>query len=169
MGFIISLSGYTVLREQSVPCTITLATWIDLNLQQTPRAATAVGDYVLDLDALLQHGILADPKLTHPLGDIFLKPYLNDFAALPISDRRTVREIIIHHLTTAESPLFKDESLQQTAFIPIQNVTMHLPMRLTDYTDFYSSLVHADKVRLIQTLEVKQHSNHTTPSRPAKQ
>jgi fumarylacetoacetase len=102
---------------------------------------------VLDLDTLLQHGVLADPKLTRPLDGVFLKPYLNDFAALPISDRRTVRAIIIHHLTTPDSPLFQDAALQQRAFIPFQNVTMHLPMRLTDYTDFYSSVVHADRVR----------------------
>lgn len=107
---------------------------------------------MLDLDTLLQHGLLADPNLTH-LNNVFLKPYLNDFAALPISDRRTVREIIIDHLTNADSPLFKDETLQQRAFIPIQNVTMHLPMRLTDYTDFYSSLVHADKVRYNKLLK----------------
>ncbi|GAM43096.1 2-hydroxyhepta-2,4-diene-1,7-dioate isomerase [Talaromyces pinophilus] len=113
--------------------------------QTTPRAATAVGNYVLDLDTLLQHGVLTDPKLTRPLDGVFLKPYLNEFAALPISDRRTVREIIIRHLTTADSPLFKVGTLQQRAFIPIEKVTMHLPMRLTDYTDFYSSLVHADK------------------------
>lgn len=102
---------------------------------------------MLDLDTLLQHGVLADPKLTRPLDGVFLKPYLNDFAALPFSDRRTVREIIIRHLTTADSPLFKVGTLQQRAFIPIEKVTMHLPMRLTDYTDFYSSLVHAAKVR----------------------
>ncbi|KAH8704021.1 putative fumarylacetoacetate hydrolase [Talaromyces proteolyticus] len=112
---------------------------------QTPRAATTVGNFVLDLDTLLQHGIFKDSQLTQSLDGVFLKPYLNDFAALPLPDRQAVRNAIITHLTSVDSPIFKEESLQRKGLIPIKSVKMHLPMHLTDYTDFYSSLVHADK------------------------
>jgi fumarylacetoacetase len=72
--------------------------------------------------------------------------FLNDFVSLPIGDRRFVRDTIIQNLTNADSPLFKDDTLSSVAFVAMDQVRMHLPMRLTDYTDFFSSLVDAEHV-----------------------
>ena len=69
-----------------------------------------------------------------------------------MSDRRFVRDTIIQHLSNADSPLFKDTTLSSQAFVSIDQVQMHLPMKLTGYTDFFSSLVHAERVRIAPLL-----------------
>ena len=73
---------------------------------------------------------------------------LNAFAALPSSDRTRVRKLIIQNLQDGSSPLFNDEGLNDKAFLPMEQVQMHLPMSIGDYTDFFSSYVHAQNVRV---------------------
>lgn len=54
--------------------------------------------------------------------------------------------MIIDAITNPQSLLSTNTTLNEKAFVPIQNVTMHLPMRITDYTDSFSSLIHAQNV-----------------------
>ena len=42
-----------------------------------------------------------------------------------------------------------DEALRSAAFIPMKQVTMHLPAHIGDYTDFYSSKEHATNVGIM--------------------
>lgn len=62
------------------------------------------------------------------------------------ADRRAVRATIIESLSNGSSPLFKDVSLNDEAFVHISDVQMHLPMTITDYADFLYFLVHAENV-----------------------
>ncbi|EED14708.1 2-hydroxyhepta-2,4-diene-1,7-dioate isomerase, putative [Talaromyces stipitatus ATCC 10500] len=111
---------------------------------KTPRAATAVQNWIIDLDALLRYGIFKDEGYANLLQGVFLQPVLNEFAALPIAVRHHVRQSIIDNLSDPESLIFTDHTLQSEALLPIDEGKMHLPMRLTDYTDFYTSVVHAE-------------------------
>lgn len=77
-----------------------------------------------------------------------VKPVLNSFAALETGERKWVRSILIGNITTAKSALFTNRELNEKAFIPLKDVEMHLPMRIGDYTDSFSSLIHAQNVRL---------------------
>lgn len=76
-------------------------------------------------------------------------------AAIPSATRREIRSTIIHNLSNSASPLFMDVNLNEKAFVPIGDINMHLPMQITDYTDSFSSLIHAENVRL--TLLSKRH------------
>lgn len=75
-----------------------------------------------------------------------VQPVLNSFAAFETSDRRWVRSMLIDAITNPQSCLVTDTALNAKAFVPIEHVTMHLPMKITDYTDSFSSLIHAQNV-----------------------
>lgn len=128
----------------------------------------AVGNYAVELSVLAKHGIFDKSGPGSLLADIFLavcvsvqpfvstsawsltrgqQPDLNPFAALPTKDRSLVRTIIMDNLSNSKSPLFENQELNSQAFIPLDEVQMHMPLSITDYTDFFSSFVHADNVR----------------------
>jgi fumarylacetoacetase len=53
----------------------------------------------------------------------------------------------IQRLLSADVPTLRDhEALRQRALIPMKNVRTHLPAKVGDYTDFYSSREHATNV-----------------------
>jgi fumarylacetoacetase len=79
---------------------------------------------------------------------------LNDFAALPIAVRQYVRQTLIENLSDSKSPLFTSQELQSEALLPLHQGQMHLPMKLTDYTDFYTSVVHAETVSIDAAISV---------------
>jgi fumarylacetoacetase len=56
------------------------------------------------------------------------------------------RETIQRLLSADVATLRDDEALRKKALIPLASVTMHLPARIGDYTDFYSSREHATNV-----------------------
>ena len=62
--------------------------------------------------------------------------------ALSFKHWSEARETIRALLTTNEN----GEFLPQDALVAMSETTMHLPARIGDYTDFYSSLDHATNV-----------------------
>ena len=98
----------------------------------TPRAGTAIGDQIVDLGRLAAAGFLADPTAT------FGRPALNDFIALGPEHWRATR-LALSALLAANGPALPDE-----IFVPQSDATMHLPVDIGGYTDFYSSLEHAE-------------------------
>jgi fumarylacetoacetase len=117
-----------------------------------PRAATAVGDLAFDLDVLMADSViqsrfsflkvatLIDRKA------IFAQSTLNAFAALgrPIHRNfRTALQDLLSKKTSCPEALRDNAKLRQAALIPRDEVTMHLPMRIGDYTDFYAGYHHA--------------------------
>lgn len=71
---------------------------------------------------------------------------LNEFASLPPNARTKIRATVIKSLSDPKSLLYTDEALNVAAFVQVTDVHMHLPMKITDYTDSFSSLVHAQNV-----------------------
>ena len=81
-----------------------------------------------------------------PNGGVFASDTLNPFLALGRPAWRKVREIL-QHLLAADSPTLRDDaSLRDRVFHAQEEVTMQLPARIGDYTDFYSSYHHAHNV-----------------------
>ena len=110
---------------------------------QPPRIGVRIGDLVLDLAVVQDSGLLAGADL--PEG-IFRAPVLNPFMALDAGRRRAVR-LLLHGLLRADEPTLRDdEVLRGRALRPASAVTMHLPVDIGDYTDFYSSREHATNV-----------------------
>jgi fumarylacetoacetase len=101
------------------------------------RPAVAFEDKVVDLDALVHRGLLDAESL---LG----ASTLNDFLAEGPALWRAVRARLRHLLSAAADD--GERGAVAKAMLPRDAVTMHLPVAVGDYVDFYSSLEHATNV-----------------------
>ena len=109
----------------------------------SPVAGVAIGNHVLDLVYLHENGYLAGLDL--PTG-IFNQRYLNDFLALGRKKGRQVRERVSELLQHDNVALKSNGAAREIALIPMQEVQMQMPVRVPNYTDFYSSEEHATNV-----------------------
>jgi len=109
-----------------------------------PRVGVAIGDHVLDLAVLNDEGVFETPELREARP--FAQPTLNAFMALGTSAWSAVRERIQTLLRADTSELRDDPSLRNQVLHPQSDVTLHLPVDVGDYTDFYSSKQHATNV-----------------------
>jgi fumarylacetoacetase len=104
------------------------------------RAGVRIGDMVLDLALLEQRGFFPSlPKL-------FNTSTLNSFFAMGRPSWTEVRAIVSRLLQDDETSLRDNTELRNKALIPAAEVTMHMPVTIGDYTDFYSSREHATNV-----------------------
>jgi fumarylacetoacetase len=106
-------------------------------------AATRIGDKVIDLNVLQKAGLFAGINLTD---DIFSTTVLNDFIVLgkPITSATRKR---VQELFRADNGELRDaESVRVDAIRNVEDVEMLMPVRVGDYTDFYSSKEHATNV-----------------------
>lgn len=106
---------------------------------QTPRAASAIGGYILDLCELASLGLLEGTGVD--------KAHLegNSINGLLKLGRKTLGA-----LRTRLSELLREDYGQQEklkpALIKLEEVQLLLPVEIGDYTDFYSSREHATNV-----------------------
>jgi fumarylacetoacetase len=107
----------------------------------TAVAGVAIGDFVLDLVYLHEHGYLDGLGL--PTG-IFNQRYLNDFFALGRLKIREVRERVSELLRHNNDEL--NNAVREIALVPMQEVQMLMPVKVQNYSDFYSSEEHAINV-----------------------
>ncbi|MGC0362351.1 fumarylacetoacetase [Rhodococcus sp. 27YEA15] len=86
-----------------------------------PRVGVRVADTVVDLAATL-------------LDPVFAEPTLNAFMAQGLPRWKEVRRQIVDLVTS---------DISSTAIHPVSEVTLHLPIAVADYVDFYASEHHA--------------------------
>jgi fumarylacetoacetase len=137
----------------------TLNTWVELpknsdftiynlpfgvfkNKKLDPRIGVAIGDKIVDLSILDQEGFFANLFL--PEG-IFLTESLNEMIALGKVQTRKIRERV-QHLLLAENEELRDHSIRGKVMVNRKEAEMLLPVKIGDYTDFYSSIEHATNV-----------------------
>ena len=108
-----------------------------------PRVGTRVGDMVLDLAALVEHGYFDGTVLQGE--PVFAQPALNRFMALGRPAWRAVRARL-QELLSADNGALRDSPVLEQVTWPAAQVQMHLPAEIGDYTDFYSSAYHAGNV-----------------------
>lgn len=101
------------------------------------RACSAIGDQIIDLCELAAAGLLKVDK------SIFEKEFLNDFIELGKAITNKVRTDLQALLSDEDSALKKDSTLQKRVFKKQSGVRMLMPVKVGDYTDFYSSMDHA--------------------------
>jgi len=106
-------------------------------------AGVAIGDHVLDLVYLHENGFLDGLGL--PAG-IFNQKYLNDFLALGRKKGREVRARVSELLRHDNDELKSNRAACEIALVPKAEVQMQMPVRIPNYTDFYSSEEHATNV-----------------------
>ncbi len=109
----------------------------------SPRIGVAIGDQVLDLAILNKLGFLDKFKIDN---SVFTNQYLNDFISLGKSTTNTIREHLSHLLDINTPDLRDNKEARARLFQSISNVQMQMPVRVGDYTDFYSSIDHATNV-----------------------
>lgn len=109
----------------------------------TPVAGVAIGNYVVDLVYLHENGFF--DGLSLPSG-IFNQKYLNDFIGLGRKKTGAVRERLSELLRVDNDELRNNIGARELALVPMEEVQMLLPVRIANYTDFYSSEEHAFNV-----------------------
>lgn len=105
------------------------------------RIAVAIGDYVLDLHAVSS---LYPPGVQNALKS----DSLNMLMGLGHEAWTLVRSTTIE-LLLKNSRLHENPDLQAIALVPQSEIELHLPARIGDYTDFYSSVHHATNVGIM--------------------
>lgn len=111
-----------------------------------PRAATIIGNTVIDLAQLLQLGYFTGINLPP---QVFEQPTLNEFLKLGKPVWRTVRQRLSDVFEAQNDQLRDNPQHREKILSPIENCTLHLPVQIGDYTDFYSSREHATNVGIM--------------------
>ncbi|MDF2489706.1 MAG: fumarylacetoacetase [Pseudomonas sp.] len=107
---------------------------------EAPRCGVAIGDAILDLQAVSAAGLLdgaAQAAVAATEGGT-----LNGLFALGAAPRVALRERV--QALLAEHSEYR--RLLEDALYPMADCQMHLPARVGDYTDFYVGLQHATNV-----------------------
>ena len=102
-----------------------------------PRVGTRLGDIVIDLAMLDDHDMFGKRY------GFFADASLNRFMA---AGREVWREIRQRLMRLAGE---EQASLTREALIPVNEVQLHLPVEVGDYTDFYASREHATNVGIM--------------------
>ena len=109
----------------------------------SPRVGVAIGNQILDLKSLFEFGYLDSLGFSN---QDFDNNYLNQLMLHGKQATRALRNRISNLLDSKNEEL-KDNASHVSSVLHIQKeCTMHLPVKIGDYTDFYSSEQHAYNV-----------------------
>lgn len=107
------------------------------------RCCTRIGDYVIDLYLLTSHESFANILDK----SVFNSNSLNNFIELgrPVwkNLRNKIQEIFSKNNSVNNSANFENDEIVKSSLIHFSKVSMKLPVKIGDYTDFYSSKNHA--------------------------
>lgn len=110
---------------------------------KTKRVGVAIGNQILDLSQLLKLGYLDSLSFCE---HCFSNEYLNRMMGHGKLEVRDLRNRISELLNVANPELSQDkEAIAKVLDLQIES-EMHLPVKIGDYTDFYSSEQHAFNV-----------------------
>ncbi len=112
------------------------------------RPGVRFGDQVVDLAELERGGLFAGLGADHHT-PVFAQPTLNGFLALGKDAWTTVRSALVALLGRSWPSGSSEAAMLARATHPLDTVTLHLPVQVGDYTDFYSSIEHASNVGAI--------------------
>ena len=110
---------------------------------EPPVPLTRVGDVIVDLSILADSGLLDGTGIRR---EAFVAPHLNELMKGGAASVRGLRARLSELLRLDNAELRDDSTLREDALLPPEQVTMHLPVTVGDYTDFYSSRDHATNV-----------------------
>ena len=110
---------------------------------KTKRVGVAIGNQILDLSQLLKLGYLDSLSFCE---HCFSNEYLNRMMGHGKLEIRNLRNRISELLNVENPELFQNkEAVAKVLDLQIES-EMHLPVKIGDYTDFYSSEQHAFNV-----------------------
>ena len=104
------------------------------------RCGVAIGDRIVDATGLEEADILrADPA-----ADVLDAPYWNDFMELGPAAWAAYRAGLMGLLAEGADEATQDQVI--TYSVPMAKATLHMPFRVSEYTDFYAGRHHATNV-----------------------
>jgi len=106
--------------------------------QRAPRGGVAIGDHLLDLQALSESTLLSGAA--RDLVRLVAGPDLGVFFALPPAERRRFRQAVSSVLAADASAA---SAQAEALLVPQARVDFHLPTRVGAYTDFFAGIHHA--------------------------
>jgi fumarylacetoacetase len=112
-----------------------------------PRPGTRIGETVVDLSVLADFGYFDELDIDDLT--VFYQPVLNEFIALGKSTTSQVRKRLILLFSEHSHELREHKEACDLAFHQADNVTMHMPVKVWNYTDFYASEQHAYNVGMM--------------------
>ncbi len=137
----------------------TLKSWIDVAedsdfpIQNIPfgimkkgknhRVVTIIGNQVIDLFELNKRGYFK-PMVVPPA--VLRNEYLNDFISLGKNKTGNIRERISDLFKKGSRKLKNNEKDRKAILNDVSKVELTMPVKVGDYTDFYSSRDHATNV-----------------------
>ncbi|MEM7103131.1 MAG: fumarylacetoacetase [Bacteroidota bacterium] len=111
--------------------------------EKSPRMASIIGDTVIDLNVMANMEMF---DLSESQRKVFSERYINDFMALGKTVTRQVRVRISEIFRHDNAELRDNEELKQAILHNVNEVELLMPIKVGDYTDFYSSREHATNV-----------------------
>ena len=107
---------------------------------ERPRIGVAIGDSILNLAAVQSSGLLRGLRPT--LESFCSVPILNPLMSLGRESARELRRRLSEILSSGARGAARDASL----LVPMDRAELLVPARIGDYTDFYASIHHAERV-----------------------
>ncbi|GHA53433.1 fumarylacetoacetase [Pontibacter akesuensis] len=111
--------------------------------ERDPRVGVAIGNYILDLCVLGRRDFF---NLIDMDPNVFHRPCLNDFIALGRPVWRAVRNRVSELLRNDNEEISGDSDLIRECLVLQRDAEVHMPVKVGNYTDFYSSMEHARNV-----------------------
>lgn len=108
-----------------------------------PRIGSRIGDHVIDLAELQKLGYLESLNADN---GVFDNNKLNNFIKKGKTFTRECRKLISEIFSGKNPNLQNNIEHQGKILLKIDEVRMHMPVEVGDYTDFYSSIEHATNV-----------------------
>lgn len=105
--------------------------------EEDPRCGVAIGDMILDMQAAEEAGLI---DLTDYA--LFEVPFWNDLMEEGPAVWAALRERLIALLSAGSAEQAKVEPL----LVPMKDAELHMPMMVSEYTDFYAGKNHAFNV-----------------------
>ncbi|MDG1238497.1 MAG: fumarylacetoacetase [Flavobacteriales bacterium] len=110
---------------------------------KSKRVGVAIGNQILDLANLYELGYLSSLSFCE---HCFNNEFLNRMMGHGKIEIRELRNRISELLNISNDELYKDKKHLKLVLDLQSSATMHLPIKIGDYTDFYSSEQHAFNV-----------------------
>ena len=102
-----------------------------------PRCGVAIGDMILDMAAMEENGLI--DLAEEPVFDV---PYWNDVMELGPEGWAALRNRLTD-LLAADAP---DQAQVAPHLVPMAEARMHMPLVVTEFTDFYAGKHHATNI-----------------------
>ena len=99
------------------------------------RCGVAIGDHVLDLKGLESEGVIA-------FDGVFKSTSWNSFMALGQTQWKALRARLMELLAEASN----QRDVVKKHLVDLENAQLHLPISVTEFTDFYAGKNHATNV-----------------------